>query len=111
AVEDRARGHRCPSLTLTAHPQPGPGAPELEPPARRADEALRPAQLCQVVQTRLVVREPLQQLLVGRRIVHATNRTHAHRHILLQLSGYADHVSVVLPNRTPGRFAWPPCRR
>ena len=91
-VEDRSRGDRRAPPAGPAHPQPGTGAPELSGFALRAHEPVGPAQSGQVVQAGLVVREPLQQLLVGGRVIHSPNRIRGHPQILLHPSRYAEQV-------------------
>ncbi len=73
-VEDRARGHRGLPTAGGAHPSPGTGPPRLRLPTARADEALRPSQSRQVVQARVLVREPLPHLGQRPRVVDPAHR-------------------------------------
>ena len=74
AVEDRPRGHRRLTLTHRALPTAGTQPPARATATPRAEEPIRPAQPLEVVDARVIIREPRQQLAIGTRIVLARCR-------------------------------------
>jgi len=74
AVEDRSRRHRGLTATHGALPTTAAQSPAGTTDTACAAESVRPAQPLQVVDARVIVREPRQQLAVGARIVDARCR-------------------------------------
>src|SRR4029434_7240983 len=70
--------------------------PRVAPTTARADKPVEPPQPRQVVDTGLLVTEPLGELLVGPRIIHSTHRPRrlVHQLTLLHSSRDADPHSV-----------------
>ena len=75
AVKDGSRGHRCLTAALGAHEQSAAGAPIVARLADRTGKPVRPAQFLQIGRAGRVVGKPGQQLLIGARIVRASDRS------------------------------------
>jgi len=78
-LEDRSCGHARLVTARTAH-EAAPGRPPwlAQGAARRAEETVRPAETLDVAQTRLVVREHLDETPVGVRVVLARDEPLSH---------------------------------